>query len=183
MTTTRDRRSDVEQDRAESDWANLSLLGPVRGAPWWAATLVAFGVTLVAAFLGRGADGTLGFLFQAGYFLGCVAAVCWVQRRSLFGPMVQPPLIAVIVIPTVALLTSNAPDSGGMTARALLVAQPLVTAFPVMAITTAATVIVGVVRLFLQRRPAPAATPARTAKPSPRAAAEPRYDDDYDEPP
>ncbi|MCO1577023.1 hypothetical protein M8C13_14790 [Crossiella sp. SN42] len=166
MTTTRDRRSDVEQDRAESDWASLSLFGSSRGVPWWAAVLLAFGVSLLTAFVNRAPNGELGWIFKSGYFLSCVVAVCWVQRKSLFGPMVQPPLVAVIVVPAVALISSTAPPSGGTTARLLTVAQPLVTSFPAMAVTTAATVILGVVRIFLQKRPA-AAAEARPARPRP----------------
>ncbi|WP_344963335.1 DUF6542 domain-containing protein, partial [Crossiella cryophila] len=165
MTTTRDRRGDVEQDRAESDWAYLSLFGSSRGVPWWAAALLAFGVSILTAFVSRAPNGELGWLFKGGYFLSCVLGVCWVQRKSLFGPMVQPPLVAVVVVPTVALLTANASPTGGMAARLLTVAQPLVTSFPAMAVTTAATVLLGVVRIFLQKRPAAPAEPARGAKP------------------
>lgn len=167
VTTTRDRRSDVEQDRAESDWAYLSLFGSSRGVPWWAAVLLAFGVSILTAFVSRAPNGQLGWLFNGGYFLSCVLAVCWVQRKSLFGPMVQPPLVAVVVVPTVALMTANTPASGGMTARLLTVAQPLVTSFPAMAVTTAATVLLGVVRIFLQKRPAAPVEPTRGARSRP----------------
>lgn len=172
VTTTRDHRSDVEQDRA---WASQALFGSARGMPWWAAVLIAFVVSLLTAFINRAPNGELGWIFKGGYFLSCVVAVCLVQRRSLFGPMVQPPLIAVIVVPTVALMTANTPPNGGMTARLLTVAQPLVTSFPTMAVTTAATVILGVVRIFLQKRPAPAAQPkpARPARPQSRDEDEP----------
>ena len=38
-------------------------------------------------------DNSTGWLSRIGLLIGCVLAVVLVQRRSVFGPMVQPPLL------------------------------------------------------------------------------------------
>jgi hypothetical protein len=82
-----------------------------------------------------------------------VVAVGWVRRKSLFGPMVQPPLILAIAVPGAMMLHSGAGGGGGLTTRAFAVATPLIGNFLVMAGTTVATILIGVFRLVTQRRP------------------------------
>ncbi len=95
----------------------------------------------------------LGIVFQACYFLGCLLAVVVVQRKGLFGPMVQPPLILAVAVPGVILEVGSPPTDGGMVAAALAVGTPLIDGFPTMAITTGFTLVIGIFRLITQRRP------------------------------
>ncbi len=134
-------------------WDDASLLPDRAGMPWWAAVLIAVGLSSTGAFADLQRISRLGLIFQGCYFLGCLLAIVVVERKGLFGPMVQPPLILAVTVPGVVLLASGAPSGGGLPARALSVATPLINGFPTMAITTLLTVAVGVFRLFTQRRP------------------------------
>ncbi len=149
--------------RSDPRWGEVSLFPPRRGVPWWGAVPLALGVTALGVFLDLERINRLGLVFQAAYFVGCLAAVAWVQRRGLFGPMVQPPLILAVAVPGVVLASSGAPDSGGLTAKALAVATPLINGFPTMAITTGATLAIGFLRLAVQRPPR---APARRSEES-----------------
>ncbi|GLZ41211.1 hypothetical protein Acsp05_48350 [Actinokineospora sp. NBRC 105648] len=110
----------------------------------------------VAAVIDIQLKDTLGTIYQGSYLVGCVAAICLVRRRNLFGPMVQPPLVfAVTAIGSLVLL---APGKSGSGLKQLIfsVAFPLTSNFPTMALATGITVVLGVVRLFIQRDPNPA---------------------------
>jgi hypothetical protein len=122
--------------------------------PWWGAVLTALALTAVGALFDELTSKTLGLPFQVLYTIGCVLAVTFVRRRSLFGPMVQPPLIMIIVAGVVLALFA-AGGSGGIAAKALAVGPALIGNFPVMAIATVLTVVIGAVRLILQRKPKP----------------------------
>lgn len=140
--------------------------------------LLALGLAAIGVFIDLETAKRLGVIFQGVYFLGCVIAVCGVQRRAIFGPMVQPPLILAITVPTVVLVASGAPQ-GGLSSKALAVGTPLINGFPTMAVTTGITLLIGVVRLFTQRKPAQPAEPRRSRpaaagpgnRPDPRQAA------------
>jgi hypothetical protein len=138
-------------------WTTNSAISTVRGIPSWAAILLALAFTGIGVFVDLERINRLGLIFQACYFAGCVLAVLWVQRRGLFGPMVQPPLILALAVPSVVLMGGGASGGGGLTAKALAVGTPLINGFPTMAITTGVTVIIGGVRLLRQRPPAPSA--------------------------
>ena len=108
----------------------------MRGLPWWAAVLLAFGFAAIAAWVDMHRLDSLGRIYQGAYVLGCLVAVCWVRRRNLFGPMVQPPLVfAVTAIGAVALAQPGPLFSGGFKQLLLSVALPLTSNFPTMAIT------------------------------------------------
>ncbi|OLF15585.1 DUF6542 domain-containing protein [Actinophytocola xanthii] len=161
MTATRDRRSDPAED-ADMAWDDRPILGTFRGLPWWGAVLLAFGLAAVAAVVEMQVQGSLGKIYQGAYLLGCVAAICLVRRRSLFGPMVQPPLVfAVTAIGAVIIFG----EDGGSGLKQLIfsVALPLTSNFPTMAITTALTVALGLYRLWKQRDPNP---PVRATRPA-----------------
>lgn len=132
------------------------------GVPCWGAVLCALGLAAAGVFADIERLNRLGIVFQVCYFLGCLLAVAVVQRKGLFGPMVQPPLILAVAVPAVVLMVGSRPTGGG-TAAALAVATPLINGFPTMAIATGLTVAIGVYRLFTQRRrPAPSRpTPSR----------------------
>jgi len=137
---------------APPSWEGSSALSTARGIPWWAAVLLALGFTGIGVFVDLERINRLGVIFQGCYFVGCVLAVLWVQRRGLFGPMVQPPLILALAVPGVVLATGGG-TGGSLTAKALAVGTPLINGFPTMAITTGVTMLVGLVRIARQRPP------------------------------
>lgn len=96
---------------------------------------------------------TLGWVFGICYFVGSVGAVCAVQRRSLFGPMVQPPLVLAVTVPVVVLLVSGLPSSSDTLSKVLAIGTPLINGFPIMAIATGFTLAVGIFRLYQERNP------------------------------
>jgi hypothetical protein len=150
MNATRER----PRGRYGPAWDGASLFPHRAGVPWWAAVLIAVGLSSTGAFADLQRISRLGLIFQGCYLLGCLLAIVLVERKALFGPMVQPPLILAVTVPGVVLLASGAPSGGGLPARALSVATPLINGFPTMAITTLLAVAVGVFRLLTQRRPA-----------------------------
>ncbi|EWC62796.1 hypothetical protein UO65_1918 [Actinokineospora spheciospongiae] len=153
MTATRDRQSDLDDDRAGPAWDERPLFGASRGLPWWGAVLLALALSAIAAVVDMQRQETLGGIYQGGFVLGCVAAVCLVRRRNLFGPMVQPPL--VFAVTAAGALIALSPDEGSGRKQLLItVAFPLTSNFPTMAITTAVCVAIGVARLLRQRDPA-----------------------------
>ena len=134
-------------------WDELPIAGTKRGLPWWGAVLLGFGLAILGAFVDQKLQGHLTFLFQACYAGGAILAVAWVQRKGLFGPMVQPPLVLAVTVPGVVLFASGLPDGNDTLGTLLKVGQPLIDGFPTMAITTALTVIIGFVRMYRERDP------------------------------
>lgn len=151
---TRDRRSEPEDDEDFEPvrWNDRALFGTFRGLPWWAAVLIAFVLAIVGTFVDVNSSKTVGWVFAVTFFVGAVGAVVFVERRSMFGPVVQPPLILAIVVPLVVLMTQGFP-SGGLTSVGLSLGKPLIDGFPAMALTTACTVIIGITRVFIQKDP------------------------------
>ncbi|MGH3933544.1 MAG: DUF6542 domain-containing protein, partial [Pseudonocardiaceae bacterium] len=124
------------------------------GIPWWAAVLWALGLTAVGVFVDLERLNRLGIVFQACYFLGCLLAVAIVQRKGVFGPMVQPPLILAVAVPGVVVAAGSLPTGGGLMATALAVGTPLINGFPTMAFCSGLVLAMGVFRVVSQRRPA-----------------------------
>ena len=149
MTIARERPA----ARRGLNWDERSLLPERVGVRWWAAICLALVLTAAGVFVDVQRLNRLGIVFQACYFLGCLLAVVLVQRKGLFGPMVQPPLILALAVPSVVLAAGSVPMDGGSTAAALAVATPLINGFPTMAVTTGVTLAIGVLRLVTQRRP------------------------------
>ena len=145
MTTTH-ARSATQGGR----WDECSLLPGRVGFPWWGAVGCALGLTAIGVFVDIERLNRLGIVFQACYFFGCLLAVVVVQRKGLFGPMVQPPLILAVAVPGVVLAAGSLP-TGGVLPAALAVGTPLINGFPTMAITTALTLAIGTFRLITQR--------------------------------
>lgn len=163
VTATRDRRSDPEP-AAESVWDDRPIIGMSRGLPWWGAVLLAFGLTAIAAFVDMKRQDSLGLIYQGAFVLGCVGAVCWVRRRSLFGPMVQPPLVFAVTAIGAVLLLDDKAAGGGLKKLLFSAALPLTSNFPTMGITSAVTVAIGFYRLWKQRDPDPEVRPNRSVK-------------------
>ena len=95
--------------------------------------------------------GALGVVFLAAYPGGCVLATLLAQRRDLFVPMVQPPLLLAVSVPVAVAATGSLPASGGLVSSALAVGAPLINGFPAMAITTVVCVVIGLIRMRVQR--------------------------------
>jgi hypothetical protein len=134
-------------------WDERPLIGSKRGLPWWGAVLLGFGLAILGAFVDMKLQGHLTLLFSACYCGGAVLAVCAVQRRGLFGPMVQPPIVQAVTVPGVILLAAGMPAGGDTLATLLKVGQPLIDGFPVMAVTTGVTVLIGFFRMYRERDP------------------------------
>jgi hypothetical protein len=129
-----------------------SILGSVLGLPGYAAIGIALGFTGLGVFIDLNRINGLGAIFKGCYFAGCVLAVCWVKRRALFGPMVQPPLLLAIAVPAVVLASGDGgTGTAGLTDHLLSIGAPLLNGFPTMAVTTAFAVAIGVCRYVLQR--------------------------------
>ncbi|HVV20993.1 MAG TPA: DUF6542 domain-containing protein [Pseudonocardiaceae bacterium] len=168
MTATRDRQSDSQSDpTAVEAWGERSVFGTARGWPWWAAVVLALVLSMVGAFIDMHTSGSIGKVFEGAYFLGCVAAVCAVRRRNLFGPMVQAPLILAVTIPVIVLVTKGMPSGSSTMSKLITLGVPLVTGFPVMANTTAATVVIGGIRFLVQRKPVEDGDDDRGDRPEP----------------
>ncbi len=134
-----------------------SVIATVLGVPPLFAVGGAAALTVLGVFLDLLRTGRLGTVFTVCYVGGCVLAVAWVRRRSLFGPMVQPPLLLAAAVPLVVLLAGSPRAGTGASERLLTIGAPLVNSFPTMAWTTAAAVALGTARLLVQRTPAPRA--------------------------
>jgi uncharacterized protein DUF6542 len=163
VTATRDRRSDPEIDAGPA-WDDRPILGQFRGLSWWAAVLLAFGVTAIAAFVDMQRQDSLGRIYQGAFVVGCVVAVCVVRRRSLFGPIVQPPLVFAITAIGAIVALGPKTGSGGLKSLVISVALPLTSNFPTLGITTAVVVAIGVFRLWRERDPNPVVRPSKPVK-------------------
>lgn len=131
--------------------AERSVIATVLGVPPLAALGVAVAFTAIGVFIDVLRIGTVGVVFKIGYFTGCVLAVAWVRRRSLFTPIVQPPLLVAVIVPVLVLVVGSPRNGAGTAEKLLLVGAPLINAFPTMATTTAVVVGLGVGRILLQR--------------------------------
>lgn len=120
--------------------------------PWWAAVLVGLGLAVVGALVGKPSQSTIPVIFTVCYIAGAVIAVCAVRRRGIFGPMVMPPLVLAVTVPGVILLTSGS-EGDDMLSKVLSIGTPLINGFPIMAITTGITLLIGFVRIFRERDP------------------------------
>ncbi len=128
-----------------------SLIGPVLGIPPLVAVALAVGLTAVGVFVDLLRVGTVGTIFQIAYGTGCVLAVAWVRRRSIFVPAIQPPLLLAVVVPVLAVLVGAPSSTAGVTEHLLLAGAPLINAFPAMAVTTVLVLLLAGFRLLRQR--------------------------------
>ncbi|WP_410641471.1 DUF6542 domain-containing protein [Amycolatopsis sp. lyj-346] len=152
MTAIRDRQSDPDADDVPVAWDERPVVGSRRGLPWWAAVLIGLGLAVVGALLGKPSQTNIPLVFTVCYIGGAVIAVCAVRRRGLFGPMVMPPLVLAVTVPSVILLTSGSQGDDTLS-KALNIGSPLINSFPMMAITTGVTLLIGIVRIVRERDP------------------------------
>ncbi|WP_233442297.1 DUF6542 domain-containing protein [Lentzea atacamensis] len=154
MSDVRDRSAafDDVEDYEAVPWNYKAIFGSFKGIPWWAAILCALVPAFIGAFIDISSSKTVGWTFNAVFFVGALVAILLVQRRSLFAPMVQPPLVLAATVPLLVMLTGGV-QKGGLAAMAIGLAKPLVDSFPVMAVTTAVTVTLGIIRIVIQKDP------------------------------
>ncbi|MGJ0120463.1 DUF6542 domain-containing protein [Williamsia sp. MIQD14] len=152
----------AQQTRSGIPTEQQSVLPTVRGVPWWGAVLIAVVPTVAGAIIDASNTDGLSTTYRILYFVGCVAAVLAVRRRSLFTAISQPPLIAFgVALVTLYLLKA---DSGsGLRQLILNVMLPIAKTFPLMAWTFVAVAVLGVGRALLTRG-RPESTPRRSAR-------------------
>lgn len=126
-----------------------SVLSSTRGLPAWTAVLLAVAISLTGVAIDAG-SGELGTAFTVAFFLGCVVAVLAVARRSVFVAGVQPPIIMAILVPLVYVIAGTGGTTGVFSRTQLVsVIFPLVTRFPLMAVTMVVVVALALVRAFV----------------------------------
>ena len=139
------------------------------GVPWWGAVLIAVVATLIGFAIEAGSGGQeLGTIFALCYALGCIAAVLAVRQSGLFTTVIQPPLLLFVAVPLAYFLLHGSAFNG-LKDIAISCGYPLVERFPLMLFTSAAVLLIGLVRWYLAMaapaRPQAAATlvaPERT---------------------
>ncbi|NKE57900.1 hypothetical protein FXN61_14075, partial [Lentzea sp. PSKA42] len=154
MSELRERSAgfDDVEDYEAVPWNYRAIFGSFKGVPWWAAILCALVPAFIGAFIDINSSKTVGWTFNAVFFVGALAGILLVQRRSLFAPMVQPPLILAATVPLLVMFTGGV-QKGGLASMAIGLGRPLIDSFPVMAVTTAVTVALGILRIVIQKDP------------------------------
>jgi hypothetical protein len=120
----------------------------VPGVPWWAAVVVAVTATAVGfAFDAGSGNKELTTAFSALYVVGCVAAVLVVRQAGVFTAVIQPPLILFCAVPGAYWLFHGANITK---LKDLLIncGYPLIERFPLMLFTSAAVLLIGMIRWY-----------------------------------
>ncbi|MBQ6643097.1 MAG: hypothetical protein IJH84_18970, partial [Saccharopolyspora sp.] len=177
MTATRERQSAPSPDDGAPRWSERSAFGNRRGVPLWGALLLALGLAVLGTAADLLVNAKTATLTNSGLVIGCVLAVLLVRRASVFGPMVQPPLVT-LVVPVLAMAFGAGSGSKGISGLALELVNPLINSFPMMATTTGVCVAIGLVRMFLlqRARDAESGDPEATAQKKPVRDRQPRKD-------
>jgi hypothetical protein len=110
---------------------------------------------------GSGKDLTI--VFAALYVAGCAAAVLAVRQAGIFTAVIQPPLILFCAVPGAYFLFHGAKFTG---VKDLVIncGYPLIERFPLMLLTSAGVLLVGLVRWYLGRFHANAAEVTEVAE-------------------
>ncbi|WP_142281652.1 DUF6542 domain-containing protein [Mycobacterium kyorinense] len=135
-----------------------SIIPTMPGVPWWAAVVI--GVTATAAgfaFDAGSGNKELTGVFSALYVVGSLAAVLAVRQAGVFTAVIQPPLILFCAVPGAYWLFHGAKITG---LKDLLIncGYPLIERFPLMLFTSAAVLLIGMVRWYLGMAARSAAT-------------------------
>lgn len=126
-----------------------SILPNAAGVPWWGAVAAAAVATAIGIAFEAGSGGKeLSAVFAALYVMGCVAAVLTVRQSAVFTAVIQPPLVLFFAVPGAYWLFHGAAFMG-LKAIAINCGYPLIERFPLMLFTTAAVLLIGMVRWYL----------------------------------
>ena len=140
-----------------------SAFGHRAGLQSWGAVLIAVTATLAGFAIEAGSDNSeLGNTFAACYALGCIAAVLLVRRSSIFTAVVQPPLLLFVAVP-LAYFILHGSAFGGLKDIAINCGYPLIERFPLMLFTSAAVLLIGMIRWFLAMAPNPQSATVESA--------------------
>jgi hypothetical protein len=121
----------------------------VPGVPWWVAVVIGVTATAVGfAFDAGSGNKQLTSVFSALFVLGCVAAVLAVRQSGVFTAVIQPPLILFCSVPGAYWLFHGAKLTG---LKDLLIncGYPLIERFPLMLFTSAAVLLIGMIRWYV----------------------------------
>jgi hypothetical protein len=126
-----------------------SRIATATGVPWWGALSIALTATLlgIAIEVGSG-HRELGAIFAACYAIGCLAAVLAVRRSGIFTAVIQPPLLLFVGVPLAYYLMHDS-AFGGLKDILITCGYPLIERFPLMLFTSAAVLLIGLVRRYL----------------------------------
>ena len=134
--------------------------------PAWGAVLIAVTGTLVGIAIEAGSSHReLGAAFASCFAVGCVVAALAVRQSGVFTAVVQPPLLLFVAVPSAYYLFHSGTFMGLKDAL-ISCGYPLIERFPLMLFTTAAVLLVGLVRWYLAKsHPAAAAGDAAAQQP------------------
>jgi hypothetical protein len=118
--------------------------------PWWAAVVIAVTGCAVGFAFDAGSGKDLTIVFSALYVAGCAAAVLAVRQAGIFTAVIQPPLILFCAVPGAYFLFHGAKFTG---VKDLVIncGYPLIERFPLMLLTSAGVLLVGLIRWYLGR--------------------------------
>jgi hypothetical protein len=140
----------------------------VPGIPWWGAILLAATAAAVGfAFDAGTGNKELSAVFAVCYVTGCVLAVLAVRQSGVFTAAIQPPLILFVAVPGAYFLFHGS-TIGGLKDILINCGYPLIERFPLMFITSAVVLVIGMVRWYLgvvARRAIPVDAVAEVSEP------------------
>jgi hypothetical protein len=129
--------------------AERSALPQISGIPWWGAIVLAVTLTAVGfAYDAGSGTKTLSAAFAVCYVTGCVLAVLAVRQAGLFSAVIQPPLILFVAVPT-AYFAFHSGEIAGIKDILINCGYPLIERFPLMFLTSATVLLVGMARWYL----------------------------------
>jgi hypothetical protein len=124
--------------------------------PWWGAVIIAVvGTCIGFAYDAGSGTQSLGGVFAAMYFLGCVAAVLAVRQDGIFTAVVQPPLILFVAVPTTYYLFNHA-NIDGIKDILINCGYPLIERFLLMFTTAVVVLLIGMARWYFGAAQKPA---------------------------
>ncbi|MGH3541087.1 MAG: DUF6542 domain-containing protein [Mycobacterium sp.] len=138
----------AQRARSAVTAGHRSIHPNIPGVPWWAAVVIAVTATAVGfAFDAGSGNKQLTNVFAALYAVGCLAAVLAVRQSGVFTAVIQPPLILFGAAPGAYWLFHGAKYTG---LKDLLIncGYPLIERFPLMLLTSAGVLLIGMIRWY-----------------------------------
>lgn len=129
---------------ADSERALASVIPSVAGVPWYGAVLISLVFTVIGSVIaGSNYDAGVPVVLWIFFLAGTILAALAVRRHSVFTAMVQPPLIAAVVVFVGAKIFAGE--------QTLSAAVNVVKIFPMMLVATGVAVAIGLVRIATTR--------------------------------